>query len=152
MIFLLNMIELNFVNNCIAITEDFAKVISNYQLNKSIQLLPYRKQLVHLQHKWTSQGQPVVTPQNPCRYFPNNDYNSKIVFENEFLGRKETSHWLWSVITVTLTTPILRQHSVNTSSKLYIRPTLVCNKLADHSDVVAASLVGAAPITSSLST
>ena len=33
-----------------------------------------------------------------------------------------------------------------------IRRTLVGNKIVDHSDVVGASLVGAAPTTSSLST
>ena len=33
-----------------------------------------------------------------------------------------------------------------------IRRTLVCNKIADHSDVVGASPVGAAPTTSSFST
>ena len=33
-----------------------------------------------------------------------------------------------------------------------IRRTLVANKIVDHSDVVGASLVGAAPTTSSFST
>ena len=33
-----------------------------------------------------------------------------------------------------------------------IRRTLVCNKIVDHSDVVGASPVGAAPTTSSFST
>ena len=33
-----------------------------------------------------------------------------------------------------------------------IRPTLVGNKIVDHSDVVGASPVGAAPTTSSFST
>ena len=33
-----------------------------------------------------------------------------------------------------------------------IRRTLVCNKIIDHSDVVGASPVGAAPTTSSFST
>ena len=36
--------------------------------------------------------------------------------------------------------------------ELPLRRTLVCNKIVDHSDVVGASPVGAAPTTSSFST
>ena len=42
--------------------------------------------------------------------------------------------------------------SVNYRKVSNIRPTLVGNKIVDHSDVVEASPVGAAPTTSSFST
>ena len=59
---------------------------------------------------------------------------------------KQTSQALWSTIH-TSGTGYQGYHQVSN-----IRRTLVGNKLVDHSDVVGASPVGAAPTTSSFST
>ena len=60
-------------------------------------------------------------------------------------GLLKLKHENWEVITY----PCLNRNYRQVSN---IRRTLVSNKIVDHSDVVGASPVGAAPTTSSFST
>ena len=58
-----------------------------------------------------------------------------------------TSYW-WVEVTVAICRPVNRMYCQTSN----ISRTLVGNKIVDHSDVVGASSVGAAPTTSSFST
>ena len=80
------------------------------------------------------------------------DYTSPFLYDNTghaFLTCASRIHAEWNVCVCMC--HYMLQWNIKYLQTSDIRRTLVCNKLVDHSDVVVASPVGAAPTTSSFS-